>query len=111
VPGIPPEKVGTVGREIDVLARIASGFTNAQIARDLYLSPKTVMHHSTSIYRKLDVRVRAEAVATAYRTGLSLTPARDLGGRSTLTSSGRTDPGQHHSPDLQNRRGLRRARD
>jgi DNA-binding NarL/FixJ family response regulator len=57
-------------REVEILAHIAGGHTNAKIARDLYLSPKTVMHHSTSIYRKLEVRGRAEAVATAYRTGL-----------------------------------------
>ncbi len=35
-----------------------------------YLSPKTVMHHSTTVHRKLGVRGRAEAVALAYRTGL-----------------------------------------
>lgn len=57
-------------RELEILAAIASGRTNAQIAGDLFLSTKTVMHHSVSIYRKLDVRGRAEAVALAYRTGL-----------------------------------------
>jgi len=58
------------GRELEILAAIASGKTNAQIAKDLYLSAKTVMHHSTSIYRKLGVRGRAEAVALAFRDGL-----------------------------------------
>ena len=57
-------------RELQILAAIASGQTNAQIAADLFLSAKTVMHHSTSIYRKLEVGGRAEAVALAYRTGL-----------------------------------------
>jgi predicted ATPase/DNA-binding CsgD family transcriptional regulator len=57
-------------RELEVLAAIASGQTNAQIGADLYLSPKTVMHHSANVYRKLGVRGRAEAVALAYRTGL-----------------------------------------
>jgi predicted ATPase/DNA-binding CsgD family transcriptional regulator len=57
-------------REREVLAAIASGRTNPQIATALYLSPKTVMHHSTNVYRKLGVRGRAEAVALAYRTGL-----------------------------------------
>jgi predicted ATPase/DNA-binding CsgD family transcriptional regulator len=57
-------------RELEVLAAIASGQTNPQIAAVLYLSPKTVMHHSTNVYRKLGVRGRAEAVALAYRTGL-----------------------------------------
>jgi predicted ATPase/DNA-binding CsgD family transcriptional regulator len=58
------------GREREVLAAIASGATNPQIAAALHLSPKTVMHHSASVYRKLGVRGRAEAVAAAYRTGL-----------------------------------------
>jgi DNA-binding CsgD family transcriptional regulator len=57
-------------REREVLAAIASGRTNPQIATALHLSPKTVMHHSTNVYRKLGVRGRAEAVALAYRTGL-----------------------------------------
>jgi DNA-binding NarL/FixJ family response regulator len=57
-------------REREVLAAIASGGTNPQIATALHLSPKTVMHHSTNVYRKLGVRGRAEAVALAYRAGL-----------------------------------------
>jgi predicted ATPase/DNA-binding CsgD family transcriptional regulator len=57
-------------REREVLAAIASGRTNPQIATLLHLSPKTVMHHSTNVYRKLGVRGRAEAVALAYSTGL-----------------------------------------
>jgi DNA-binding CsgD family transcriptional regulator len=44
--------------------------TNLEIAESLVVSPKTVMHHSSHIYRKLGVRGRAEAVATAARTGL-----------------------------------------
>jgi len=66
-------------RELEVLAAIAAGQTNPQIAAALYLSPKTVMHHSASVYRKLGVRGRAEAVALAYRTGL-LQDTRPAGG-------------------------------
>jgi predicted ATPase/DNA-binding CsgD family transcriptional regulator len=61
-------------RELQILSAIASGRTNAQIAADLFLSAKTVMHHSTNIYRKLAVGGRAEAVALAYRTGLLQSP-------------------------------------
>ena len=61
-------------RELEILTAIASGRTNAQIAADFFLSTKTVMHHSVSIYRKLEVRGRAEAVALAYRTGLLQAP-------------------------------------
>jgi predicted ATPase/DNA-binding CsgD family transcriptional regulator len=61
---------GLSDRELQVLGSIAQGKTNPQIAAELCLSSKTVMHHSTTIYRKLGVRGRAEAVALAYRTGL-----------------------------------------
>jgi DNA-binding CsgD family transcriptional regulator len=64
-------------REREVLTAIASGRTNPQIATALHLSPKTVMHHSTNVYRKLGVRGRAEAVALAYRTGLLTAAAGD----------------------------------
>ncbi len=57
-------------REREVLALIAQGKTNQQIAGQLFLSPKTVMHHSGHLYRKLGVRGRAEAVACAARSGL-----------------------------------------
>ena len=61
-------------RELEILAAIASGKTNPQIAAALFLSAKTVMHHSTNIYRKLGVRGRAEAVAWAYQVGLFGSP-------------------------------------
>ena len=67
--GRPPSS-GLSDREIEVLTLIASGATNGEIAQQLLLSPKTVMHHSTNIYRKLGVRGRAEAVAHAYEFGL-----------------------------------------
>jgi predicted ATPase/DNA-binding CsgD family transcriptional regulator len=57
-------------REIEILRELACGGTNQTIAEILHISPKTVMHHTTSIYRKLGVRGRAEAVATAIRSGL-----------------------------------------
>ena len=62
-------------RETDVLRLLATGATNNKIASALGLSPKTVMHHSVSIYAKLGVRGRAEATAWAYRNGLVATAA------------------------------------
>ncbi len=56
-------------REHQVLQRIATGATNKQIAEQLGMTAKTVMHHSGAIYRKLGVRGRAEATAWAYRAG------------------------------------------
>lgn len=57
-------------RELEVLGLLANGLTNREIAEELLLSVKTVMHHSVAIYRKLDVRGRAEATAYAHRHGL-----------------------------------------
>jgi pimeloyl-ACP methyl ester carboxylesterase/DNA-binding CsgD family transcriptional regulator len=57
-------------RERDVLRRVASGDTNGQIAAGLGLSINTVERHVSNVYRKLDVRGRAEATAWAVRHGL-----------------------------------------
>lgn len=56
-------------RERQVLGHIVDGLTNREIAERLQLSVKTVMHHSTAIYRKLGVRGRAEAAVWWVRHG------------------------------------------
>jgi DNA-binding NarL/FixJ family response regulator len=58
------------GREREVLALVARGATNREIAGALYLSPHTVKEHTSALYRKLGVRNRAEAVQRAQRLGL-----------------------------------------
>jgi two-component system response regulator DesR len=50
---------------------MAGGATNREIADRLYLSPHTVKDHTSSLYRKLEVRNRTEAVQRAERLGLS----------------------------------------
>jgi DNA-binding CsgD family transcriptional regulator len=50
-------------REVEILQLMASGCTNKEIGRRLGVSAKTVMHHAASIYRKLNVSGRTEAVA------------------------------------------------
>lgn len=67
---IPAQRTPLTPRERDVLIAMATGATNKQISTELGVSPKTVMHHSVSIYRKLGVRSRAEATAWAYKSGL-----------------------------------------
>jgi len=57
-------------REREVLDLIASGATNREIASELFLSPHTVKEHTSSLYRKLGVRNRPEAVQKAQRLGL-----------------------------------------
>jgi DNA-binding NarL/FixJ family response regulator len=59
------------GRERQILGLIASGATNPEIAGRLHLSPHTVKEHTSSLYRKLEVRNRAEAVRRAERLGLT----------------------------------------
>jgi DNA-binding NarL/FixJ family response regulator len=52
---------GLTTREVEVLRLLAGGHTNKDIARRLYLSPRTVGHHVQHIYRKLGVSTRAGA--------------------------------------------------
>src|ERR1700741_4375479 len=57
-------------REIEVLQRIAAGKSNKEIGAQLFISEGTVKTHVKSIFSKLDVVSRTEAVATATRRGL-----------------------------------------
>ena len=57
-------------REREILTLIAGGGTNREIAGALYLSPHTVKEHTSSLYRKLGARNRADAVQRAQRLGL-----------------------------------------
>lgn len=57
-------------REREVLAAIARGMNNAEVARRLFLSEATVKTHVHRILMKLGVADRAQAVAAAYRSGL-----------------------------------------
>jgi pimeloyl-ACP methyl ester carboxylesterase/DNA-binding CsgD family transcriptional regulator len=57
-------------RESEVLDLIADGLDNAEIARRLFLSEKTVRNHITSIFSKLEVPNRAQAIVRARRAGL-----------------------------------------
>jgi DNA-binding NarL/FixJ family response regulator len=52
-------------RELEVLALLASGRTNSEIAKDLYIAVGTVKTHMNNIYRKLGTRNRAETLARA----------------------------------------------
>ncbi|MHB8492204.1 MAG: LuxR C-terminal-related transcriptional regulator [Solirubrobacteraceae bacterium] len=57
-------------REREVLHLMATGATNKEIGKRLFLSPHTVKEHASSSYRKLSVRNRAEAVSQARELGL-----------------------------------------
>ena len=57
-------------RQKEVLRLLAAGLSNKEIATELGVRAKTVMHHTTAIYRELGVRGRSEATAVAFRAGL-----------------------------------------
>ena len=61
---------GLTARELEVLALLADGLTNAQLADRLFLSAKTVDHHVSSVLRKLGEPNRAAAAAAARQRGL-----------------------------------------
>jgi len=65
-----PGLYGLTGRELAVLRLLAAGRTNAQIAAELYISPRTASVHVSSILRKLGVSGRVQAAAIAERVGL-----------------------------------------
>jgi len=57
-------------REREVMALVADGLTNDEIAHKLYMSPATVRTHVSHAMTKLGVRDRAQLVVLAYETGL-----------------------------------------
>ncbi len=69
-PNESPPGPALTDREREVLDLIARGSTNREIAGDLFLSPHTIKEHTSSLYRKLNARNRAEAVQKAQRLGL-----------------------------------------
>jgi len=61
---------GLTGREMEVLTLLAEGLSYQDMARRLYLSPKTIEHHVSSVLAKFGVTARGEAVREAVRRGL-----------------------------------------
>ena len=62
---------GLTPREAEVLALIATGMTNAEIAQHLFISPHTVKNHVTNIYKKLKVEDRTQIALWAIAYGLA----------------------------------------
>ncbi|MBV9592209.1 MAG: AAA family ATPase [Actinobacteria bacterium] len=69
-------------RELEVLGLLGLGLSNAEIARRLFLSEKTVGHHVSAVLRKVGEPTRARAVAWALQAGV-LTPTAGAAGAPT----------------------------
>jgi len=66
----PAAPLGLTSREREVLALLAAGRTNREIAEELFVSGKTAATHVSNILAKLGVRSRGQAAATAHQLGL-----------------------------------------
>ena len=64
-----PGQPALTDREADVLQLLAQRYSNKEIARQLYISPGTVKKHTVTLYGKLNVHARREAVDKARALG------------------------------------------
>lgn len=74
-PGFVPDqdllaKMGISKREWEVLSLMAEGYSNQEIANQLFLSLNTVKTHSSNLFLKLDVKRRTQAIEKGKRLGL-----------------------------------------
>jgi DNA-binding CsgD family transcriptional regulator/tetratricopeptide (TPR) repeat protein len=70
-PGTQQNPANLTPRELEILILVAQGLRNTDIAKQLFLSERTVAHHVSSILRKLEVRTRGEASAAAVQLGIA----------------------------------------
>jgi DNA-binding NarL/FixJ family response regulator len=71
-PTAPAERHGLTRRELEILRLVSEGHSNAELARQLWVTEQTIKFHLSNIYRKLDVANRTEASRWAQLNGLLL---------------------------------------
>lgn len=64
------DELGISTREMEVLKLMASGFSNQEMATQLYVSPNTIKTHLARLFEKLNVGKRVQAIEKAKRLGL-----------------------------------------
>ena len=70
-PTKPPAQLESLtDREVEVLSLVAKGWSNAEIAERLFVTPATAKTHLSRMLLKLDARDRAQLIVIAYETGL-----------------------------------------
>ena len=74
----PPGLATLTERELEVLAAVARGLSNAEIAEELFMSHATAKTHVSRVLTKLDARDRAQLVMIAYEAGV-VQPGQSLG--------------------------------
>jgi DNA-binding NarL/FixJ family response regulator len=69
-PGAAPiHSDGLTAREVEILVGVSKGLSSRELAAKLFVSESTVKSHLRTIYRKIGVRDRSQAVAYAIRKG------------------------------------------
>ena len=68
-PGTLINPAGLTDRQLEILRLVATGLSNAEIAQQMVLSPRTVDHHVSAILGKLGVPTRRDAAVWAARLG------------------------------------------
>ena len=69
-----PKALGLTDREMAILQALARGLSNAEIAKELWVTQQTVKFHLTNIYRKLGAKNRTQATRIAHQHGLVDSP-------------------------------------